>query len=208
MDSTARCFAGGLRQFGIYRDQRCRLSGGRIVDVDHIDEVHDGGPTSAGNGQGLAKNPHVIKDHPDIHVSVVTPQPVGDGFDKLRANAPTVAWTMPTGHTYPLLPPPTLGEGSRPTTIAASAPRDTQAADARLRDLRRRFEQPPTRTPKRRRPFVVRQEQRRYQRTQGRYDRQDTREDTALRRDADQTHRRHARQARDRRRQRRQRHPA
>ncbi len=28
MDSTARCFTGGLRFFALWRDQDCRLSGG------------------------------------------------------------------------------------------------------------------------------------------------------------------------------------
>jgi len=75
MDSSARCFEGGLRQFDLYRDQRCRLSGGRIVDIDHVEEAAKGGPTSAGNGQGLAKNPHVIKDHPQISVRGRDPGP-------------------------------------------------------------------------------------------------------------------------------------
>ena len=114
MDSTARCFTGGLRQFALYRDQGCRLAGGRIVDVDHITEHHHGGPTEAGNGQGLGKLAHVVKDHPAIGVTALPVEPVGDGLDHLRAHAPDVEWTLPTGHRHRSTPPPALGPGSRP----------------------------------------------------------------------------------------------
>jgi len=209
MDSSARPYNGPLRQFSIFRDQRCRVTGGRIVDIDHIDEVQDGGPTSAGNGQGLAKNPHVIKDHPHISVRAEITQPVGDGLDALRANSPTVAWTMPTGHTYRLLPPPALGEGSRPTSTLTRPPvcREPESVAERIRELTRRVEQRPIRARKRRRPLGI-SEQRRGQRRSRRLDRTYAREDVALRRDRDDTRRRQARQARDLRRKRRERHPA
>ena len=97
MDAKTRRFAGGLRQFALYRDQQCRLSGGRIVDVDHIDEHRLGGPTVAGNGQGLGKDAHVVKDHPGIGVAALPTQPVGDGLDRYRAHAPDIEWTLPTG---------------------------------------------------------------------------------------------------------------
>ena len=210
MDSTARCFTGGLRQFELYRDQHCRLTGGRIRDIDHVDEAVNGGPTTAGNGQGLAKNPHIIKDHADIHVAVDSSEPVGDGVDGLRVNAPSVVWTMPTGHSYPLAPPPALGEGSRPTSIPTPPPpreEPESVADLVRTLIQRVDQQPPPRPRKRRLPFVVRQEQRRRRRRQRRVDRSYNREDRTFRRDADDTHRRQARQARDRRNQRRQRQP-
>ncbi|MGI8675636.1 MAG: hypothetical protein ACR2JT_01725, partial [Nocardioidaceae bacterium] len=207
MESSARCFEGGLRQFDLYRDQRCRLSGGRIRAIDHVKEVQDGGPTSAGNGQGLAKNPHVVKDHPEVTVNVDTGPLLGDDLDTLRENAPNVTWTMPTGHSYQLPPPPTLGEGSRPTTIQGPPPpvREPESLADLVRTLTAAIDQRPLRTSKpRRRGQAV---QRRNQRRRRRRDRGYTREDQAVHRDTDDTRRRQARQARDRRRQRRERQP-
>ena len=43
---------------------------GRIRDLDHIHPAADGGTTTAGNAQSLAKNPHVIKDHPGVRVRI------------------------------------------------------------------------------------------------------------------------------------------
>jgi len=114
MDSTARCFTGGLRRFALYRDQHCRLSGGRIVDVDHIAEHRSGGATAAANAQALGKLAHVLKDHPAITVSPLAPIQLGDGLDHLRANAPDVEWTLPTRRSRLSEPPPALGPGSRP----------------------------------------------------------------------------------------------
>ncbi|MBA2530853.1 MAG: hypothetical protein H0V23_01940 [Nocardioidaceae bacterium] len=207
MESSARCFEGGLRQFDLYRDQRCRLSGGRIRAIDHVKEVQDGGPTSAGNGQGLAKNPHVVKDHPGVTVNVDTGPLLGDDLDTLRENAPNVTWTMPTGHSYQMAPPPALGEGSRPTTIQGPSPlpdRPEPLEEIRelLEAIRKRADQRPSRTPKRRRPS------RRPLRRRRRIERQYAREDQALRRERDDAHRRAARRARDRRRQRQQRDAA
>ncbi len=115
MDSTARCFVGGLRQFALFRDQDCRLSGGRIADIDHIKERQDGGPTSAINGQGLGKGVHIAKDHPGISARAA---PTAAG---LSAHAPDIEWTMPIGHTYTRPPSPALGHGSRPVEANASA---------------------------------------------------------------------------------------
>jgi len=120
MDAKTRCFEGGLRQFVIWRDQRCRVTGGRIVDVDHVVEVQDDGATTAANGEGLGKNPHIIKPHYGITVSAEPPDRVDDGVDDLRQHAPTMRWTMPTGHSYEFPPPPALGEGSHPTRVAKS----------------------------------------------------------------------------------------
>ena len=100
MDSTARCFTGGLRSFALWRDQDCRLSGGRIADVDHIDDHRHGGPTAAANGQGLGKGVHIVKDHPAITVRALPPTlDASDALNRLRAHAPDIEWTMPTGGT-------------------------------------------------------------------------------------------------------------
>ncbi len=114
---------------------------------------------------------------------------------------------MPTGHTYQLPPPPTLGEGSRPTPIQTPPPpvREPESLADLVRTLTAAIDQRPLRTSKpRRRGQAV---QRRNQRRQRRRDRGYTREDQAVHRDTDDTRRRQARQARDRRRQRRERQP-
>jgi hypothetical protein len=177
MDTDTRLFKGPLRQFAMFRDHTCRLSGGRIRDIDHITPAHRGGPTSAANGQALAKNPHVLRDHPGVHVRIRPYRPGRDGppdggdgppdeghgpqrppgpsgpaggsppggdpggspdaprdgprdgpsgrdshelLDDLRANAPNVEWTLPSGHTHLCEPPPALGHGSTappPTSV-------------------------------------------------------------------------------------------
>lgn len=114
MDSAARLFTGDLRRFAVWRDQSCRLSDGRIVDVDHVLEHRHGGGTTAANAQSLGKLAHVLKDHPGIRVTTHPPPAGGDGLDRLRAHAPDVEWELPTGRTRRLAPPPALGLGSRP----------------------------------------------------------------------------------------------
>lgn len=123
-------------------------------------------PTSPGNGQGLCKNTHVLREHPAVTVrTVMAAAPVGDGptpapLVELRALAPDVEWTMPTGHTYLRRPPPALGWGSAPTPHDPPPPdvdADTDAAQrARvtrqiLARLRRRLRQRARRARKRRR---------------------------------------------------------
>jgi hypothetical protein len=83
METTARRFTAPLRQFAIFRDQSCRLTSGRIRDLDHIHPAADGGTTTAGNAQSLAKNPHVIKDHPGVQVRLKVP-PTGPSSCRRR----------------------------------------------------------------------------------------------------------------------------
>ena len=126
MDTGTRCYQGSARQFTRWRDQACRLSGADIKTLDHILPFADDGPTTVHNAQGLAKNPHLLRDHPDIKVRTVAyhPDPGADPdphhlhghaqLARLHAQAPDVTWRMPTGHTYRRPPPPALGHGSRP----------------------------------------------------------------------------------------------
>ena len=160
MDAATRCFTGGLRQFELFRDQRCRLSDGRIVDIDHVVAVQDGGQTTAGNGEGLGKNPHVVKDHPGVSVSADPSAEVGDGLDELRRHAPTITWTMPTGHSYRLPPPPALGWGSRPSRLSAPRRRDTQDVldEIRARLGRHNAARPRNRTARQDRRHAARRE--------------------------------------------------
>lgn len=114
MDSNARLFTGDLRNFATWRDQGCRVSGGQVVDIDHIREHRHGGQTAAANGQSLSNLAHVLKDHPGVNVTVLPPLTVGDGLDHLRVHAPDVEWRWPSGHTHRCQPPAALGPGSRP----------------------------------------------------------------------------------------------
>ncbi len=136
MDSSARFFAGGLRQFVLARDQSCRFGGGQIVDVDHVIDRHRGGPTTAANGQSLGKLAHVLKDHPGISVTTLPPVAVGDGLDHLRAHAPDVEWTLPTGDTRINSPPPVLGPGSHLVeTISHAGEEPSSLLERQLRGL-------------------------------------------------------------------------
>jgi len=161
MDAKTRCFVGGLRQFEMFRDQRCRLTDGRIVDIDHIVPVADGGPTTAANGEGLSKNSHVVKDHPGVTVRTKPPQQGGDRLDGFRVHAPDVTWTLPTGRSYRFPPPPVLDWGSRPTPFTAPPLRDTKEL---VDEVRTMIEQPRSRTDDR----TSRQQRRRAARKQRR----------------------------------------
>lgn len=114
MDSSAQLFTGDLRNFATWRDQGCRVSGGQVVDIDHIREHRHGGQTAAANGQSLSKVAHVLKDHPGVNVTALPPLTAGDGLDHLRVHAPDVEWRWPSGHTHRCQPPAALGPGDRP----------------------------------------------------------------------------------------------
>lgn len=150
MDAKTRRYTGPLRQFTAWRDQGCRLSDAPIADIDHIARYVDGGPTTAANGQGLSKNTHVLRDHPQVSVRTMPPQhgvvtqrarsadessidraldPRSQQLSRLRESAPDVEWTMPTGHTYLRRPPPALGRGSGSTSHDPPGPPDAQTAE-------------------------------------------------------------------------------
>ena len=115
MESRARRFEGGLRSFGVWRDQVDRLTGGRLADLDHVRPRRAGGPTSAGNAQGLGQlTNRVVKERPDVRVRTLPVRPRGDGIDRFRRNAPDIEWTLPSGRRHVSPPPPVLGPGSDP----------------------------------------------------------------------------------------------
>lgn len=103
MDPTRRRFTGAIRQFLLYRDGGSRrpYSDAAIYDIDHLRPHADGGPTSIGNGHGLAKRDHGLRDLPGWQVGAVD----GDTSGPVR-------WTTPTGHSYDSRPPPLLGHGN------------------------------------------------------------------------------------------------
>ena len=115
MESRARKFEGGLRSFGMWRDQVDRLTGGRLADVDHVRPRRDGGPTAAANAQGLGQlTNRVIKERPDVQVRALPGRPRHDGLDRYRCNAPDIEWTLPSGRRHVSRPHPVLGLGSDP----------------------------------------------------------------------------------------------
>ena len=89
MESAAKLFTGGLRQFCAWRDQTDRLTGSRLSDIDHVHPRSDHGPTTAANGQGLGiLTNRVIKQHPDVTVHTLPPVQRGDGLDRLPGPRP------------------------------------------------------------------------------------------------------------------------
>jgi hypothetical protein len=96
MDSRSRCFDHGLREFLVLRDQICRTPwcNAPIRHADHATPAADGGPTSAGNGQGLCEACDYAKQAPGWRAR---PGPGGAGD--------TVVVTTPTGHRYTSRPP-------------------------------------------------------------------------------------------------------
>jgi hypothetical protein len=99
MDSRARLFPAGLKRFLQIRDDTCRTPycDAPIRHHDHIAAWHDGGSTSAGNGQGLCEACNHTKETP--------------GWTAQQVPGPrhTVATTTPTGHTYHSTAPPPPG---------------------------------------------------------------------------------------------------
>ncbi|MDQ0662445.1 hypothetical protein QFZ35_000943 [Arthrobacter ulcerisalmonis] len=111
MDSKARIFPAGLKRFLHIRDDTCRTPycDAPIRHHDHITAWHDGGRTSAGNGQGLCEACNHTKETPGW-----TAKPV-------PGPRHTVATTTPAGHTYNSTAPPLPG-----TRLAGHRARSSQ----------------------------------------------------------------------------------
>lgn len=109
LDSQRRKFHGGLRRFLELRDPTCRIPwcDAPAIEVDHAQRAADGGPTSAGNGNGLCQRHNQVKEHPGWHVGVASTGLDGTGQHGIRV-------MTPTGHTYDSTAPPILGEGWSP----------------------------------------------------------------------------------------------
>ena len=112
-----RVFDGGLRRFLIARDQTCRTPycDAPLRQVDHVRPYADGGPTTAGNGQGLCTRCNQTKEAPGWHADAVDVVDVahaaaGDGSPTTTASATrhAVRVTTPTGRTYRSTAPPVL----------------------------------------------------------------------------------------------------
>jgi hypothetical protein len=101
MDSKARFFPPGLRRFIQVRDDVCRTPycDAPIRHDDHIITWHNGGPTTAGNAQGLCEACNHNKETPGWSAKPA-PIPVARH---------TVQLQTPTGHTYRSTAPPLPG---------------------------------------------------------------------------------------------------
>lgn len=93
MDSRARLFNGQLRHFLVLRDQRCRTPwcDAPVRHADHVTRWHDGGPTTASNGQGLCEACNHAKQAADLVQRTMV-----DG---------SVTTITTSGHTYRSHPP-------------------------------------------------------------------------------------------------------
>ncbi|WP_459792689.1 HNH endonuclease [Arthrobacter sp. AD-310] len=101
MDSKARFFPPGLRRFIQVRDDLCRTPycDAPIRHNDHIISWFSGGPTTAGNGQGLCEACNHTKETPGWSAKPVT----------LPGARHSVELQTPTRHTYHSTAPPLPG---------------------------------------------------------------------------------------------------
>ena len=116
-------FTGGLRRFLITRDQTCRTPwcDAPIRHVDHPTRHADGGPTTAGNGQGLCAACNLAKEAP--------------GWRARTGGNGEVHTHTPTGHHYASPVPPNPVAHS---VVAGPSPARSRAPshlEARLDDL-------------------------------------------------------------------------
>jgi hypothetical protein len=118
MDSKARFFPAGLRRFLQVRDDVCRTPycGAPIRHDDHIVAWHNGGPTAAGNGQGLCEACNHTKETPGWSARRITAP------GALPGGRHTVQLHTPTGHTYQSTAPPLPGTAICTGPANADAP--------------------------------------------------------------------------------------
>lgn len=101
VDTKRRRFDGPLRELISHRDQLCRTPwcGAPIRHGDHVRDFASGGPTTAGNGQGLCARCNLTVAEPGWAKAAVRPDAGG---------APIVITTTPTGTRYASFAPPAL----------------------------------------------------------------------------------------------------
>lgn len=107
MDSRARLFPEGMKEFLRIQDQRCRtpLCDAPIRQYDHIKAYAAGGPTNINNGQGLCTACNQAKEAPGwVFERDTVP---GDSLVSTQS-------TTPTGHSYVSMAPPLPGSTHRP----------------------------------------------------------------------------------------------
>ena len=111
LERRRRRFDGLLRQFVALRDQTCRTPwcDAPIRHIDHAVRDRDGGPTSAGNGQGLCEACNYAKEAPAWRAEVACEGPTSADPDRCDHQ---VRLTTPTGATYHSTAPPVLASRS------------------------------------------------------------------------------------------------
>jgi hypothetical protein len=108
LDSRRRLFPEGLKRFLLLRDKTCRTPwcDAPIRHADHVVPASRGGPTTAGNGQGLCVACNLAKEAAGWSATVID--------DGTRRGAPhRVRLRTPTGASYDSTAPPPL-ESRRP----------------------------------------------------------------------------------------------
>ncbi|WP_229481985.1 HNH endonuclease [Mycolicibacterium mageritense] len=101
MESRSRRFPKGLARFIATRDQTCRTPycNAPIRHSDHVRSHHRGGPTAAGNGQGMCAHCNQVKETPGWQTFAGTDH---------NGQHTTIVVT-PTGATYRSTAPPAPG---------------------------------------------------------------------------------------------------
>lgn len=148
MDSRSRAFPAGLARMIRWRDSTCRTPwcNARIRQIDHVVPVHDGGPTSFANGQGLCVRCNLLKEYglwvlapltggtiPDsaaepVRSSESAPGASDQAGSASAASSPPTAWfwTSPHGAQGISWTPPIL----TPAASALSAPPSAPPTDS------------------------------------------------------------------------------
>ena len=148
MESNRRLLPAGLRRFVVARDGACRAPwcDAPVAHADHVEPHAQGGPTSAGNGQGLCVRCNIVKEQPGWRSVVLSCGPLArEGTGPPTAAQPgdderahTVQIMTPTGHVHLSVAPPVLpGVDTAAAPAVAAATAATAARPAR-RVLRRR----------------------------------------------------------------------
>lgn len=109
MDSHARLFPEGMKEFLRLQDQRCQTPycDAPIREYDHIKAYAAGGTTSVNNGQGLCSDCNQAKEAPGW-------SSIRDGEDSTAGEGPpTTEIKTPTGHRYISTAPPLPGPQGR-----------------------------------------------------------------------------------------------
>ncbi len=121
LESRRRCFDGLLRRFLVLRDEVCRTPwcDAPIRHGDHVVAAAEGGPTSAGNGQGLCEACNFVKETPGWSASTSRAGPV-----------PEISVGTPTGHVYTSNAPPLPGVGRADRSDRVQAIRSMTAGRA------------------------------------------------------------------------------
>ena len=106
MDSTRRCFEGGLRRFVVARDGTCRTPwcDAPVRQIDHVVDHAEGGLTSAANAQGDCVRCNHLKQLPGFRARVLADPSSGSPLWRTH----TVELFTPHGLTYRSKAPPVL----------------------------------------------------------------------------------------------------